>query len=123
MAVPGELVSKNMLIEISGYGKQEFRTFYSNQLKVTVLEAYGELKVTHEETKKPLPSVYVKVFAEDKYSRKATFFRDGYTDITGKFEYVAGNKLGNVGKFAILVQSDKYGSKIQECKPPKTVNT
>jgi hypothetical protein len=76
--------------------------------------------VTSAETGKPLPSVYVKVFAQNKNGGKDFFFRDGYTDVVGKFEYsqTSGNKLKDAKKFAILVQSDKYGSKIVESKPP-----
>jgi len=77
--------------------------------------------VTNADTGKPLPSVYVKVFAQPKNGGKDFFFRDGYTDICGKFEYsqTSGNKLKDAKKFAILVQSDKFGSKITECNPPK----
>jgi len=51
------------------------------------------------------------------------FYRDGYTDIRGKIEYAqtSGDKLKDVKRFAILVQNDKYGSKILECDPPKDV--
>jgi hypothetical protein len=39
----------------------------------------------------------------------------------GKFDYAetSGDKLKDVKRFAILVQSDKYGAKIQEVSPPK----
>jgi hypothetical protein len=50
------------------------------------LEEFGELKVYHRETSKPLPKVYVKVFCKDS-SGNEKFFRDGFTDIRGKFEY------------------------------------
>ena len=60
-------------------------TYYSTNLKVQVIENYGELKVT-DETGKPLSKVYVKAFA--KYnSGTDKFFKDGYTDFRGKFEY------------------------------------
>lgn len=85
--VPAELTNQNMVIEILGQGKQEFKTFYSNQIKVTTLETFGELKVTHNTTGKPLPSVYIKVFAQHKNGGADFFFRDGYTDICGKLEY------------------------------------
>ena len=61
--------------------------------------------MTSAETGKPLPSVYVKVFAQNKNGGKDFFFRDGYTDVVGKFEYAqtSGNKLKDAKKFAILV--------------------
>lgn len=53
---------------------------------------------------KGLGKVYVKVFSLDK-SGKESFYRDGYTDIRGKFEYAncSGDKLKSVTKFSILI--------------------
>jgi hypothetical protein len=53
----------NLVIEINGANKQEFKTFYGNALKIVILESYGELKVTHKETGEALSKVYVKVFS------------------------------------------------------------
>ncbi len=66
-----------------------------------------------------LPSVYVKVFSQQGSNVK--FYKDGYTDIRGKFDYVqtSGNQLSRVTRFAILVMSDTLGSVIKECDPPK----
>lgn len=78
------------------------------------------MKVTDKgEGGKALAQVYVKVFSKDK-SGKEVFFRDGYTDIRGKFEYAmtSGDKLKGVKMFAILVQSSDKGSQIREVKPP-----
>ena len=121
--VPDHLKLQNMVIEVTGEGKQLFRTYYSTQIKVTLTEAYGELKVTEKDTSKPLPRVYVKVFAHKKGGSASApfFFKDGYTDIRGKFDYAqtSGNRLKDVQKFAILVMSDTLGSIIKECDPPK----
>jgi len=35
-----------MVIEINGDEKQVFKTYYSTQINVSILESYGELKVT-----------------------------------------------------------------------------
>jgi hypothetical protein len=95
-----------MVLEIKAGDTQKFLTFYSNQLKVTVLEQYGELKVNHAVSGVPLPKSYVKVFS--KTDSGEVFYRDGYTDIRGKFEYsqTSGDKLKDVTRFAILVQND-----------------
>ena len=55
-------------------------------MKVTVLESYGELKVS-DMAGKPLSKVYVKVYAIHKNSQEEFFYRDGYTDIRGKMDY------------------------------------
>lgn len=117
--LPEALKHKNLVIEIMGDDQQEFKTFYSCAMKVNIVESFGELKVVDKATNKAVPEVYVKVFARDK-SGSENFYRDGYTDIRGKFEYAmtSGDKLKDVKKFAILVQSDTYGSQIKEVDPP-----
>lgn len=51
------------------------------------------------------------------------FYKDGYTDISGRFDYasLSVDKLKGVEKFAILVKHDKYGSKVFDCNPPLNV--
>lgn len=54
--------------------------------------------------------VYVKCFAKDK-SGKVSFYKDGYTDLRGRFDYATLNTtdLKSLDKFAIFVMSDEYG--------------
>lgn len=117
--IPAQLANQNLVIEINGGGQQYFKTHYASLLQVQIFESYGELKVTDKAGGRALPQVYVKVFSKDA-SGKETFFRDGYTDIRGKFEYAqtSGDKLKKVKKFAILVQSLDKGSQIKEVDPP-----
>lgn len=108
--LPANLKNKNLVIEIVAEGKQEFKTFYSTELSIVFNEAFGELKVMLESDdgkKKGLGKVYVKVFSQMN-NGKEEFFRDGYTDIRGKFEYAmaSGESLNNIKKFAVLVLSD-----------------
>jgi len=109
--LPESLQHMNLVMEINGADKQQFKTFYGNALKVVILESYGELKVTHKETGKALSKVYVKVFSLNT-NGSTIFYRDGYTDIRGKFEYAqaSGESLNQVQKFAILVSSTDYGA-------------
>jgi hypothetical protein len=124
IVVPDKLKLQNMVIEVNGEGKQLFRTYYATQIKVQLTEAFGELKVTEKDSGKPLPRVYVKVFAQKKggSTTQPFFFKDGYTDIRGKFDYAqtSGNRLKEVERFAILIMSDTLGSIIKECDPPKS---
>ena len=125
--MPEKLKLQNMVIEINGEGKQLFRTYYATQIKVLLTEAFGELKVTEKDSAKPLPRVYVKVFAQKKGGSASSpfFFKDGYTDIRGKFDYAqtSGNRLKDVERFAILIMSDTLGSIIKECDPPKSTES
>lgn len=83
------------------------------------METYGELKVTNEKAK-PLPGVYVKVFVRLSGSLQTQFYKDGYTDIRGKFDYAqfSGSSLPQVERFALLVTHEKYGSLTLEAGTP-----
>jgi hypothetical protein len=109
--IPENLWKNNIVIEIVGAGKQIFKSYYSTDLKVNIMETYGELKVC-DQNGKPLPKVYVKVFSK-KNNGEEKFFKDGYTDIRGKFEHAQTNskKINDIEKFAILIVSDDHGKK------------
>lgn len=68
----------------------------------------------------PLPKTYVKVYQRKKGSGEVLFFKDGYTDLRGRFDYgqLSGTSVADVEKFAIFVASEDYGSLIKEAKPP-----
>ena len=74
-----------------------------------LIEKFGELRVFNRESMQPLPKVYVKVFCKNT-SGQELFFRDGFTDIRGKFEYAnaSGRSLDDVAKFSILVCDDEH---------------
>lgn len=122
--LPNDLKKQNLVIEINSQDTQIFKTFYQSDLKVQVNEKYGELRV-YNQTGKPLPQVYVKVFSKNN-SGQELFYRDGYTDIRGKFEYAncssSANSLSSIKKFALFVSHADHGSVIKECKAPETAN-
>jgi hypothetical protein len=117
-----ECLNSNMVIEVLGEGKQIFLRYFSSSLKAVINETYGELNVT-DSSDVPLSQIYVKVFSKST-SGEVKFFRDGYTDIRGQFEYAQINSksLQNISKFAILVISDDHGSVTKECSPPQNIN-
>jgi hypothetical protein len=49
------------------------------------------------------------------------FFKDGYTDFRGRFDYVSlnTNELDNTEKLALLILSEEHGAVIREADPPK----
>ena len=118
-----KLKNQNLVIEVTGEGKQAFLTYFATSLKVAINENFGELKVVDKDDQ-PLSKVYVKAFSKEK-NGTVKFFKDGYTDIRGKFEYAQINskKLNSVEKFAILVMSDDHGSMTREAKVPPNVAT
>jgi hypothetical protein len=121
VAVPSQFSNANVYIEVLGQGATRCKTFYSNSLSVQVIEPYGTVKVTSKNGNTPLPMTYCKIYARNK-DRSVSFYKDGYTDLRGKFDYasLSTNKLPNVDRFSILVMSEVNGACVREAKPPST---
>ena len=121
LKIPEELKNKNFYIEILSGKKKENEIYNSSLLKYSVIESIGEIKVMTPELK-PLPKVYVKCFCETN-SDAIKFYKDGFTDLRGKFDYVSLNTdlVNEVKKFSILMVSKEYGSIIATCNPPKMI--
>ncbi len=82
-------------------------------------EDYGQLRVLHQETGRPLAAVYVKVYAELS-DGTVRFYKDGYTDLRGRFDYtsLSTRELGAVKRFSLLVISEEYGAVVREAAAP-----
>ena len=119
--IPDELKNKNFYIEISAGKIKEKEIYYSSLLKYSLIESIGEIKVMTPELK-PIPKVYVKCFCETN-SGLIKFYKDGFTDLRGKFDYISLNTdlINEVKKFSILMVSKEYGSIIVTCNPPKMI--
>ena len=110
-------------------------------------ENYGRIETRDSTTDKPLPKAYVKVYAKLK-NGTVRFFKDGYTDLRGRFDYASLNgpeggappqpapfepapangldyqmlkpaELKEVEKLALLVLSDTNGATTREMNPPR----
>ena len=112
IAITKTLLNKNMLIEITGQEIQRFLMYYSNQMSCDIQETLGVIKIMGVDGKL-LQRTYVKVFAR-KGNGEVGFYKDGYTDIRGKFDYATLNAqmLKNVHKFSILIMHLQFGTYI-----------
>ena len=119
LSIPDAYRDRNVMIEAIGAGIEQRVAYYPNSLRVDVIENYGHLKVSTKDGKKGLSKVYVKVYARMP-NGKATFFKDGYTDLRGRFDYASLNtdEISNVERFAILVLSEEFGAVVREATPP-----
>jgi len=119
-AIPEEFADRNVMVEVVAAGLREAKAYYANDLKVQMTESYGRVQIAHSKTGKPLPSAYVKVYARMN-DGQVRFYKDGYSDFRGKFDYVSLNtgQLDEVNRFAVLVLDEKAGAMIREAKPPK----
>lgn len=119
IAIPKEFASVNTMVEIVAGGLRKAKPHYPHDLTVQVIEAYGQLQVVQTKTRKPLPAVYVKIYARQP-DGKVAFFKDGYTDLRGRFDYASTSTgdVQEVERFAILVLSDEAGAVVREAPPP-----
>ena len=145
VALPAEFAKANVLIEIVGAGQRKAQAYHANTLKLTLTENYGRLETRDIATDKPVSKAYVKVYARLN-NGTVRFFKDGYTDLRGRFDYASLNgsnahvaqrsaepapkngldyqmlkpdELGTVEKLSILILSETNGATTREVNPPK----
>jgi hypothetical protein len=118
VALPGEFQRANVLVEVDGGGVTKTAAVFANALDVQVSESFGQLTVRRAGDRKPLPKSYVKVFAD--VNGAPVFYKDGYTDLRGRFDYasLSTSDLDGAGRFSILVMSEEHGAVVKEVKPP-----
>ena len=127
--MPQEFRGKNVIVNIVSGKFQKTLKLFSTTLRVHYEENYGELQCTDSEGNL-VPQVYVKVYSKTS-NGKVEFYKDGYTDIRGRFDYLSINSTttksdsaDKIAKFAILLVSDIHGSSIHECNSPEVkINT
>ena len=117
--LPKEFKTANLMIEIGAAGLTSSKPCYSNTMNVQILGAYGQVQVSDQDTGRPLSPVYVKAYARAKDGR-IMFYKDGYTDPRGRFDYVSlnTNELENVERFSLLIMSEDHGAVVRETPPP-----
>ena len=146
LALPAEFAKANVLVEILGAGQRKAQAYHANTFKLTLVENYGRLEVRDQTADKPVAKAYVKVYAR-LHGGTVRFFKDGYTDLRGKFDYASLNssesprpvplareasgsgenmsyqmlkpeELSSVEKLSILILSEAHGAAVREVKPP-----
>lgn len=118
-SLPETMHNRNVLVEITAAGQNKQQTYFSNSLNLQTIENYGQVRVTHAVTGRPVPKTYVKVYAL-RGDGSVRFYKDGYTDLRGRFDYasLSTNDLNTVQKFSLLVLSDEHGAVVREAMPP-----
>ncbi|MEE8451994.1 MAG: hypothetical protein V3R99_08775 [Thermoguttaceae bacterium] len=120
LPLPDRFHNANVLVEVLGGGQTKSQAYYSNSMAVQVIDTYGQIRVTGTEDDKPLPKVYVKVYARTG-DAQVQFYKDGYTDLRGRFDYTSlnTNELDFAERFSLLILSDEHGAVVKEAAPPK----
>ena len=118
--LPENLQGKNVIVEVEGAGQAKTQAYYANSLAIQTIENYGQVKVTHQKTGKPISKAYVKVYSKTD-GGEVKFYKDGYTDVRGRFDYasLSTDDLETAKRFSILVMSDEFGATVREADPPQ----
>ena len=143
LPLPAEYGKANLLIEILGAGQRKAQSYHANTFKLSIAENYGRLEARDSLTNKPVSKAYVKVYAR-LHSGAIRFFKDGYTDLRGKYDYASLNsgeqtglesrgssaassdqaqmlrpsEIGSIEKFSLLILSESNGAAVREVNPP-----
>lgn len=142
--VPMDLAKSDLLIEVLGGGERKTQGYHANTMRITLAENYGLAEIRELASGKPIPSAYIKVYAKLR-NGEIRFYKDGYTDLRGKFDYASLNtemesgpppipfskgestldhptltpaEIGSVEKLAILILSEGNGAEVREVAPP-----
>jgi hypothetical protein len=90
VALPAEFAKANVLVEIVAAGQRKAQAYHANTLKLTLTENYGRLETRDSASNRAVSQAYVKVYARLK-NGTVRFFKDGYTDLRGRFDYASLN--------------------------------
>ena len=101
------------LSRVLSYAPQTFRQHIFKQKGL--LRVLDAKRVTQ-----PISGAYVKVYVELK-SGQVRFYKDGYTDYRGIFDYINANPappLTQIKQFLILTLTQAHGATTREVSPP-----
>jgi hypothetical protein len=119
LPLPARFRGRNVLVELRGQGIVRSQRHFANALAVRFQPTQGQLDVRTKAGTAPIAGAYVKVFARLP-DGSVRFHKDGYTDLRGRFDYVALSDDPNAEaqRFAVLVLSAEHGALVREVEPP-----
>jgi hypothetical protein len=79
---------QTLLVEVSSGAARSTALYYGGKLTTYVSQGFGQVQVTDSITKQPVETAYVKVYARHQ-DGSVTFYKDGYTDLRGRFDFVS----------------------------------
>ncbi|GIQ79837.1 hypothetical protein KIPB_000538, partial [Kipferlia bialata] len=121
--VPTPLASLALLIEASAEGvPTKIRQHSDASIEASIEERFGRVTVFEKGSSgRPVPRVYVKALAVRQGScGKASFWKDGYTDLGGVFDYasVSASDISEAESFIVFVDGGDKGKLTISAKPP-----
>ncbi|KAF9321791.1 hypothetical protein BG003_011515 [Podila horticola] len=124
-----QYLNTNVMVSVSTSppaATKSWKAYYSQTILVQALEQTGTIKVISKTDGRPIRGGYVKVYAEMKEGYKNTsFWKDGYTDLVGRFAYAQvsagaenGGGLADVKRFVVFVDGGKEGCVVKVVPVP-----
>jgi hypothetical protein len=94
-----------LYIQVCAGAKSVSLEYFPTTLRIRITENYGFVQVFDDATGAPIPKIYVKCFSKKKDAGKISFYKDGYTDMRGSFDYARLNRdeIGGIEKFSLLI--------------------
>jgi hypothetical protein len=114
-----KLRRQTLLVEVVAGASRSTALYYGGEMTTYVSESYGQLQTTDSQSRQPISTAYVKVYA--KYpDGSVRFYKDGYTDARGRFDYasISASDAAGANRFAILVLSDEKGATLHDVATP-----
>jgi len=109
VVLPPEFQRANVLVEVLGAGHRKAQAYHANSLKVALTENYGRLEVREQNESRPISKAYVKVYARLN-NGAVRYFKDGYTDLRGRFDYASLNSSDTPAPPPLQPQPARGGS-------------
>ncbi|MEM9586093.1 MAG: hypothetical protein AAGA03_02330 [Planctomycetota bacterium] len=119
VAIPVTLRRQTLLVEVTAGASRSTALYYGGELTTYVSDAFGQLQVTRSRDRRPVSAAYVKIYG--KYpDGKVRFYKDGYTDARGRFDYASISAASAQGaeRFAILVIDPEQGATLHDVASP-----
>merc|ERR1712244_179174 len=119
--LPANYAHTNCIIEmVAENGISAVRPLNDNSFIIQFAEQLGQCRVVYgdkknkETFKKPISGAYCKVYSQNSQTGKAEFYKDGYTDVRGRFAYkqLSTNQLANSSKLIMFVKTPNNGSTV-----------
>jgi len=112
--LPENFRKGNVLVSAKSGATKVLKVLDSRALETIRQPEERTLQVHDSAGRLPLPQCYVKVYVEGR-NGEATFHKDGYTDLRGKFDYLShtGSEIGEIRRISVLISHPEKGARIE----------
>ncbi len=116
--LPAEFQQGNILIAAESKETKQVTILDSQLIETRISPQERTIQVVDPSLNEPLPKTYIKVYAEDQ-NGVITFYKDGYTDLRGKFDYLSHTAIDHstITRLAILTAHPTLGARTQITTP------